>query len=136
MTTEADEALRKNLKNVVDAMMAGEGQDPAMKRAVGNMGREICRQNGVRSWAEFKAKLTADHGEKLLASFKALSDSFRKKGDAKALRAVDILVMSLLKPERAALVPGGRALDRYVDSCIAALRPSARVVASTARARQ
>ncbi len=135
MTTDKDEALRSNLQSVVDALKAGEGRDPAMKRAVGSIGREICRQNAVRSWAEFKSKLTAEHGEKLLDSFKQLSDSFKKKGDAKATRAVDILVMSLLKPERAALVPGGRALDRYVDSCIAALRPSARVVASSARAR-
>lgn len=136
MTDDKDEALRKNLQQLMDALKAGEAQDPALKRAVGSMGREICRQNAVRSWAEFKQQLKADHMEKLLASFKQLSDSFKLKGDAKAIRAVDVLLLSLLKPERAALVPGARALDRYVDGCIAALRPSARVVASSARARQ
>lgn len=135
MTTDKDNALRQQLQSVVDAMMAGEGRDPAMKRAVGQIGRDICRQNGVRSWTEFKNKLEPQHGEKLHESFRQLSAMFKQKGDTKATRAVDILVLSLLKPERAALVPGARALDRYVDNCIAALRPPARVVASTARAR-
>ena len=132
---QRDAIFRERLIAVMTALNNGGARDPALCRRVGTVARSVTREAGVRNWAELKRRADRATYDSLLRLFERESMQFHEAGDAIGMRAVEALALSLVArhQKQADLLPGVGFLDRFIDGCADAVRPAAKVVATTRR---
>ncbi len=132
---ERDAIFRERLIAAMTALNTGGARDPALCRRVGSYARNITREAGVRNWAELKRRADRSAYDSLLRLFERESAQLHTAGDQLGVQAVEALALSLIArhQKQADLVPGIGFLDRFIDACADAVRPAAKVVATTRR---
>jgi|GEM_PF-2662530 len=135
---ERDAIFRGRLIAVMTALNGGEARDAALRRLVGGYTHRITRELGVRSWAELKRRADPATYDSLLALFERESARMHAEGDAKGVRALEALALSLIArhQKQADLVPGVSFLDSFIDTCAGAVRPVARAAPTRHPARE
>ncbi len=130
---ERDAIFRERLIAVMTALNGGGARDPAMRRRIGTYARNITREAGVRNWAELKQRADAATYDSLLRLFERESVQLSAAGDTTGVSAIEALALSLVarRQRQADLLPGIGFLDRFIDTCAGAMRPSAKVVTTT-----
>jgi hypothetical protein len=132
---ERDAVFRERLVAVVGALNKGESRDATLRRVIGGYAYALARQTGARSWADLKQRVDAPGYDALLKRFELDSAGYQKKGDTMSVRALEALALSLIARYQTQndLVPGVGFLDRFIESCVSAVRPPAKKVVVTAR---
>jgi hypothetical protein len=117
--TERDTIFRERLIALMTALNGGESKDPALRRLVGTFSQRLCKQSNVKNWKDLKTRADAAAYDSLLRMFQRESEEFQKKGDSKAVRALETLAISLIArhQQQADLLPGVGFLDAYIEKC-------------------
>ena len=129
--TERDAIFRERLIALMTALRAGEGKDVVLRRTIGRFVQALAKETGARSWTDIKKRTDPATYDSMLQLFQRESASYQKAGDAKSVRALEALGISLIArhQKQADLLPGVGFLDTYIDECAAAVkRASTRTV--------
>jgi hypothetical protein len=128
---ERDDIFRDRLIAVMTALNGGEGRDPAVRRIVGSYAYKLARDAGAKNWADLKARASGETYDAMLKIFEEQSTRMQQAGDAKGVRGMEALALSLIarhQRQQGDLVPGVGFLDRYIDECASLVKPTAKVV--------
>jgi hypothetical protein len=130
---ERDEIFRDRLVAVMGALNSGESRDPAVRRVVGSYAYRLSKQAGAKNWADLKARADGPTYDALLKLFQEHSAKMQEAGDAKGVRGIEALAISLIArhQKQGDLLPGVGFLDRYIEQCASLAKPAAKVVVST-----
>ena len=130
---ERDDIFRDRLIAVMTALNGGEGRDPAVRRIVGSYAYKMAKDSGAKNWADLKARANAQTYDAMLKIFEEQSTKMHQAGDAKGVRGMEALALSLIarSQKQGDLVPGVGFLDRYIDECASLVKPAAKVVVTT-----
>lgn len=131
---ERDTIFRDRLIAVMTALNGGEGGDPALRRLVGSYAYKLAKDSGAKSWADLKARASAQTYDAMLKIFEEQSVKMQQAGDSKGVRGMEALALSLIarhQKQQGELMPGVGFLDRYIDECASLVKPPARVVVTT-----
>ena len=130
---ERDDIFRERLIAVMTALNSGEGRDPAVRRIVGSYAYRLAKEAGAKSWADLKARASSQTYDAMLKIFEEQSSKMQQAGDAKGVRGMEALALSLVAryQKQGDLVPGVGFLDRYIDECASLVKPTAKVVVTT-----
>ncbi len=131
---ERDEIFRGRLMAVMAALNGGESRDPAVRRVVGSYAYKLSKEAGAKSWADLKARADGPTYDALLKIFGEQSAKLQEAGDAKGVRGIEALALSLIArhQKQGDLVPGVGFLDRYIEECASLAKPPAKVIINTA----
>lgn len=130
---ERDDIFRDRLVAVMTALNSGEGRDPTVRRIVGSYAYKMAKDAGAKNWADLKARASGPTYDAMLKIFEEQSAKMQQAGDSKGVRGLEALALSLIArhQKQGELLPGVGFLDRYIDSCAALVKPTAKVVVTT-----
>lgn len=131
--SERDVIYRERLIAVMTALNGGEGRDPAIRRLVGSYAYRMAKEAGAKNWADLKTRANGPTYDSMLKIFQDQSTKMQAAGDAKGVRAMEALALSLVGThlKRGDLIPGVGFLDRYIEDCASLVKPAAKVVVTT-----
>ncbi len=135
---ERDDIFRERLVAVMTALNGGEGRDPAVRRIVGSYAYRMAKESGARNWSDLKARASGPTYDSMLRIFAEQSSKMQQAGDAKGVRGLEALALSLIARHQSQgdLVAGIGFLDRYIEECASLVKPAARVVVNTVAPRR
>ncbi len=139
MSTEAERnrIFRERLIALNTELNAGLNNDRTVRRLVGLYALRLPRDAGARDWADLKARADGPTYDSLLRMFQRHSEDAQKRGDTAAVRAFEVLALSLIarRQYQADLLPGVSFIDRYISNCVTRARRANSVFIPAARTR-
>ncbi|RYE07114.1 MAG: hypothetical protein EOP22_19135 [Hyphomicrobiales bacterium] len=131
--TERDLVFRDKLIALMSALNGGEAREPKLRRQIGAYAHRLAKEAKAKSWADLKKRADGPTYDALLALLQRQGAEFAQANDARGLRALEALGLSLIARHQTQgdLVPGIGFLDRLIDDCESAYRRSGKVVATT-----
>ena len=121
---ERDTVFRDRLIQVLSGLRGTGRKDAELRKLIGAYVMRMAREAGVRDWADLKERADGSTYDSMLKLFQTQSAAASKSGDAKAVRAFEMLALSLIsrRQTQADLVPGVEQLDKFIANCAAAVR--------------
>ncbi|MBI4920270.1 MAG: hypothetical protein HY834_00840 [Devosia nanyangense] len=123
---ERDAIFRERLVALMTAIKGKEGNAPKLRRLVGAYATKMAKEAGARDWADLKQRADAPTYDSALKMFQTQSQAASKAGDTDAVRALEVLAISLVARHQYQedLAPGVAMLDDYIAKCGAVARRS------------
>ncbi|MEP7241371.1 MAG: hypothetical protein ABI697_10840 [Devosia sp.] len=121
---ERDDIFRERLIAMVGAMHDAEGRDPKLRRTIGMYATRLFKEAGARDWGDLKQRADGATYDSLLQLFQTQSDAAEKSGDKAAVRAFEVLAVSLIarRQYQEDLIAGVQFLDKFIDLCVTVAR--------------
>jgi hypothetical protein len=131
-TKEQD--FKERLVAVLRDVKESGSQDPEAVWLIGSLATRLIDLYKLRTWSEFKQKLTPDAYDQLLRDFEKQGNDFHKQGKAKAAYAIQLLAISVIcRTQRDPEVrQGEKLLDGLIGSTVTAYRKASATEAAKA----
>ena len=135
---ERDTIFRERLIGVLGGLQGTGRKDADLRTLIGSYVIRMSKEAGVRDWADLKERADGTTYDSMLKLFQTQSSAASKSGDAKAVRAFEMLALSLIarRQEQADLAPGVEQLDKFIANCAAAVRRAGLIMIPTGPAKR
>jgi hypothetical protein len=123
---ERAEVFRNRLISVVSDLNSGEDRNPELRRVVGSLAYKVHSDARALSWTDLKQRADGATYDSLLKVFQHQSESASKAGDNLAVKALELLAISMIARRSAemSLEPGVDYIDNFLADCERQVRPS------------
>jgi hypothetical protein len=117
---ERDLIFRERLVTLMGELNGGAGKDAALRRLIGSYAQRLFSEAGARGWVDLKERADGGTYDSMLKLFTTHSEEAARKGDTVAVRAFEVLALSLIarRQYQADLQPGVSFLDNYIEECV------------------
>lgn len=130
-----EQFFKDRLVTVMRELKATTATDPEAMWMVGNFATGLVDLYKVKTWSQFKAKLTTQAYDRLLKDFEQRGNAYHQEGKAKAAFAIELLAISTVAKTQTdqTVKQGERLLDGIINGMVASYRKTRAAEAARAR---